>query len=158
MTEQPVAAARIDLAAYLQRIDVAAPVAADMATLRAIVRAHTNAIPFENLDPFLGTPVDLEFAAIQRKLVHDGRGGYCFEQNRLLGEALREIGFAVTDLGARVLWGQPDDAVTARSHMLLRIDLAGEAWLVDVGFGGSTPTAPLRFVADAVQQTPHEPF
>ncbi|MGH8114545.1 MAG: arylamine N-acetyltransferase family protein, partial [Rhodanobacteraceae bacterium] len=87
-----------------------------------------------------------------------GRGGYCFEQNLLLGEALRAIGFEVTNLAARVLWGQPEDAITARSHMLLRVDLDGDAWLADAGFGGSTPTGPLRLVPDIEQTTPHEPF
>ncbi|MGH8144738.1 MAG: arylamine N-acetyltransferase family protein [Rhodanobacteraceae bacterium] len=148
----------IDLDAYLQRIGVAAPVKPDLPTLRAILRAHIGSIPFENLDPFLGVPVSLEFDAVQRKLVHDGRGGYCFEQNLLLGNALRAIGFAVTGLAARVLWGQPDDAITARSHMLLRVDVDGAVWLADAGFGGSTPTGPLQLVADNEQATPHETF
>lgn len=102
--------------------------------------------------------MSLDFDRVQRKLVHDGRGGYCFEQNLLLGNALRAIGFSVIDLAARVLWGQPEEAITARSHMLLRIDLQDQVWLADAGFGGSTPTGPLQLVADAEQTTPHERF
>lgn len=149
---------RIDLDAYLRRIGVSAPLQPNLATLQGIVRAHTSVIAFENLDPFLGAPVALELESVQRKLVRDGRGGYCFEQNLLLGEALRTIGFAVTNLAARVLWGQPDDAITARSHMLLRVDVDGNAWLADGGFGGTTPTAPLRLTPDIEQATPHEAF
>lgn len=147
-----------DLNAYLERIGVGVPAASGLETLHAIIAAHVATIPFENLDPLLGVPVAIDLASVQRKLVHDWRGGYCFEQNRLFGEALRAIGFTVTDLAARVLWGQPDDAITARSHMLLRVDLDGESWLADVGFGGTTPTGPLRLLPDIEQPTPHEPF
>lgn len=148
----------VGLLAYLERIGIRAPVAPDLKTLRAIITAHVAAIPFENLDPFLGVPVAIDLASVQRKLVGTRRGGYCFEQNRLLSDALRAIGFRVTDLAARVLWGQPDDAITARSHMLLRVDLDDGAWLADVGFGGSTPTGPLRLIPDIEQPTPHERF
>lgn len=149
---------RFDPAAYLQRIGIADRPGPDLSTLRAILGAHVASIPFENLDPFRGVVVDLDFAQVQHKLVGGVRGGYCFEQNLLLGEALRAIGFRVTNLAARVLWGQPDDAITARSHMLLRVDLDGETWLADAGFGGNTPTGPLRLVPDVEQPTPHEPF
>lgn len=147
-----------DLNAYLERIGVSVPAASGLETLRAIIAAHVATIPFENLDPFLGVPVAIDLASVQRKLVHDRRGGYCFEQNRLLGEGLRAIGFTVTDLAARVLWGQPDDAITARSHMLLRVEVEGKPWLADAGFGGTTPTGPLRLLPDIEQPTPHEPF
>jgi N-hydroxyarylamine O-acetyltransferase len=148
----------LDLDAYFRRIGSDAAVVPDLATLRALVAAHAATIPFENLNPFLGLPVDLELAAVQRKLVHEGRGGYCFEQNLLLGEVLRTIGFEVTNLAARVLWNQPEDAVTARSHMLLRVELEGGSWLVDVGFGGMTLTGALQLVPQVEQATPHEPF
>lgn len=148
----------IDLVTWLDRIGVPGCVAPDLPTLRTVVAAHVAAIPFENLDPFCGVPVSLDPATIRHKLLCDGRGGYCYEQNGLFGEALRAIGFRVTNLAARVLWGQPEDAITARSHMLLRIDLEGRTWLADVGFGGSTPTGPLQLVPDIEQATPHECF
>jgi N-hydroxyarylamine O-acetyltransferase len=149
----------IDLDVYLRRIAYRGAPAPDLLTLRALVAAHAAAIPFENLNPWLGLPVDLEPSALERKLLHDGRGGYCFEQNLLLQAALRAIGFDVSALIARVLWRQSDDAVaTAQTHMLLRVDLAGETWLVDVGFGSQTLTGVLRLQADVEQPTPLEPF
>ncbi len=42
--------------------------------------------------------------------------------------------------------------------MLLRVDLDGQPYIVDTGFGGVTLTGPLRLVADIEQATPHEPF
>lgn len=148
----------VDLPAYFLRIGMPGPHAADLATLQAIIAAHEQAIPFENLDPLLGCQVELGLHAIQKKLVHDHRGGYCFEQNLLLGEVLRAIGYEVTNLVARVLWGQPDDAITARSHMVLQVKVSGQAYLVDVGFGGNTLTGALPWVIDNAFQTSHESF
>lgn len=148
----------IDLDMYLQRIGMHAAVAPDLATLQAIVAAHAATIPFENLNPLLGLPVDLTLPALESKLVRDGRGGYCFEQNLLFEAALRAIGFEVSGLIARVLWTRPEDAVTPQTHMLLRVELGGESWLVDVGFGVQTPPGALRLQADIEQVTPLEPF
>lgn len=147
-----------DLAGYLRRVGLCAVTQPDLASLQAVIDAHARYIPFENLDPFLGTPVSLDPVAVQRKLVRNQRGGYCFEQNLLLAEALRAIGFKVTTLIARVLAGQPEDAITGRTHMLLRIDLGDVAWMADCGFGGPTPTAPLRLVPGIEQPTPHERY
>ncbi|HZX69477.1 MAG TPA: arylamine N-acetyltransferase [Rhodanobacter sp.] len=149
---------RIDMDAYLRRIGWHGPVAVDLATLRGLAMAHVACIPFANLNPLLGLPVDLDLAALQQKLVHEGRGGYCFEQNLLFEAVLRAIGFEVSGLIARVLWGHPEDAQTPQSHMLLRVELAGEGWLVDVGFGGHVLTGVLRLQPDIEQATGHEPF
>ena len=100
----------------------------------------------------------LDAASLQQKLVLGGRGGYCFEQNLLLSHALKELGFQVTDLEARVLWNVPTDTVTPRSHMLLLINLDGAPYVADVGFGGLTLTSPLRLEPDVEQPTPHETF
>lgn len=86
---------------YLHRIGLAAPLAPDLATLRAVVAAHTRAIPFENLDPWTGRDVPLDDDALAAKLVDGGRGGYCFEQNAVLRRALHALGFAATGLAAR---------------------------------------------------------
>lgn len=147
-----------DLDAYLARIGYAGDRAPTLDTLQAIHLRHATTIPFENLNPLLRWPVRLDLEALQRKLVRDGRGGYCFEQNLLLRHALRALGFRVTGLAARVRWNVPEDVVTARGHMLLRVDLDGTTYVVDAGFGGQTLTAPLRLERDAEQATPHEPF
>ena len=148
----------IDLNAYLRRIGYDGSLKSDLATLRAITTAHVAAIPFENLNPLLRLPVSLELADIERKLVHEHRGGYCFEQNGLLLEALRALGYDVSGLIARVLWMKPEDAMVAQTHMLLRVELAGESWLVDVGFGSMALSGALRLQPDITQSTGNEPF
>jgi len=153
------ATGRFDLDAYLGRIGHHGGRRADLATLRSIVAAHAEAIAFENLDPFLGRPVRLDPASLQAKLVHGGRGGYCFEQNLLLTDALRALGYRTTGWAARVLWGRPAGGpLPARTHMLVRVDLDEGPHVVDVGFGGLTLTGVLRLEAHTEQATPHEPF
>ncbi len=78
----------VDLDAYFRRIGYAHGRAPTLATLHALCAAHVQSIPFENLDVLLGVGIDLDPAAVDRKILHDGRGGYCFEQNTLLVRAL----------------------------------------------------------------------
>lgn len=148
----------LDVAAYFGRIGYDGTSSANIDVLRALHVLHPQTIAFENLDPFLHRPVDLDLAALQRKLLRGDRGGYCFEQNLLFMHVLKAIGFSVSGLAARVLWGRTEDAITPRSHMLLRVELDGQTWLADVGFGGLTQTAPLLFEPGLVQSTPHEAF
>lgn len=147
-----------DLDAYFTRIGWSGPVAVDRATLAAIAAHHPAAIPFENLDPYLDRPVDLAPEALVAKLIRGQRGGYCFEQNGLLRLVLEGIGFAVTPLSGRVVWNMDPEAVTARTHMVLRVDLPEGAVLIDCGFGSAVPTGVLDLVPDIEQPTPHEPF
>jgi N-hydroxyarylamine O-acetyltransferase len=147
-----------DLDAYLGRIRYAGPRSATLDTLSEILLNHAQTVPFENLNPLLRWPVRLDARSLQQKLVHDGRGGYCFEHNLLLGHALSALGFHITGLAARVLWNVPAGAITARGHMLLLVDLNDRAYIADVGFGGQTLTAPLRLEPGLEQSTPHEPF
>jgi N-hydroxyarylamine O-acetyltransferase len=148
----------VDLEAYLRRIGHAGACEPTREVLATLVLRHAMTIPFENLDPFLGRRPSLDPADVERKLVQQGRGGWCFEQNLLFGNALRALGFHVTDLAARVLWGRPADAITARTHRLLVVRIADRDWLVDVGFGGQMLTGVLDLHSEAQQETPHEPF
>jgi N-hydroxyarylamine O-acetyltransferase len=148
----------IELDAYFERIAYTGPHTATLGTLRELVVRHAEAIPFENLDPFLRRPVHLDTASLEAKLVRGGRGGYCFEQNLLLKAVLERIGFNVRGLAARVRWNVAGDRITPRSHMLLLVEVEGAPFVADVGFGGLTLTAPLSLMPDIAQATPHEPF
>ena len=147
-----------DIDAYFARIGWSDAVTTDRATLNAIAVHHPAAIPFENLDPYLDRPVHLEPDALVAKLIHGERGGYCFEQNGLLRLVLEAIGFVVTPLSGRVVWNMDPETVTARTHMLLRVDLPEGAVLIDSGFGSAVPTGVLDLIPDIEQPTPHEPF
>lgn len=146
-----------DLDAYFARIGHRGERTATLATLQAVVLAHVQAIPFENLDVLLGRGIDLSPAAIERKLVQQRRGGYCFEQNALLLAVLQALRFDAVPLSARVRLQRPRDFTPPRTHMFVMVTLAGERWLCDVGVGGLSPTAPLRLDVETPQPTPHEP-
>ena len=148
----------MDLDAYFARVGFSGSRAPTLDTLHELHLAHAQTIAFENLNPLLGWRVAIDLPSVEEKLVRSGRGGYCFEQNALLAAALRELGFNITGLAARVLWNAAEDAIRPRSHMLLKIDLGGESHIADVGFGGLTLTGPLRLVTDVEQSTPHERF
>jgi N-hydroxyarylamine O-acetyltransferase len=146
----------INLNAYFERIGFAGSIAPNLQTLQALHAAHPVAIPFENLNPLMGQPVRLDQRSLEQKLVHERRGGYCFEHNLLFMGVLRTLGYEVKPLAARVLWNHPADAITMRSHMLLSVDIGGASYYADVGFGGLTMTAPLRNRVGVEQETPHE--
>lgn len=148
----------IDLDSYFARIGYRGRATPSLTTLRELHLLHPASIPFENLSPFLGEAVPLDLPSLERKLVRSQRGGYCFEQNFVFADVLSSLGFCVSGLAARVLWNRPADEITARGHMLLRVDIEGRTFLADVGFGGQTLTAPLLLEPGVVQQTPHEPF
>ena len=153
--------AGIDLAAYFDRIGYAGPAQPTVQTLHALVAAHNGSIPFENLDPLMGIPVaDLGPAELTDKLVRRRRGGYCYEQNGLMGYVLAELGFGVERLAGRVVWMNPNPTLPAQTHQVLSVAVPGVdgRFLVDVGFGGQTLTSPIRLEAGPVQRTRHEPY
>jgi N-hydroxyarylamine O-acetyltransferase len=135
----------LDLDAYLKRIGYCGPTGPSEATLAGLYRAHLAAIRFENLDVFLRGSVDVSLEAIQDKIVHRGRGGYCYEQAQLFGAVLERLGFEVERLLARV--GPDGGPARPRTHMTLRVRAGGGMWLADPGFG-SSPPAPLRLRGD----------
>jgi N-hydroxyarylamine O-acetyltransferase len=64
------------------------------------------------------------------------------------------LGYIVTALGGRVVSafkGEP----APLTHRLTLVDLPEGRYIADVGFGGNTPTAPLRLEPDIQQATPH---
>lgn len=122
-----------ELNTYLERIGLAA-CPPTRAGLDELLGAQMRAIPFENIEPLLGIEPDLSPGAIWRKLVLSGRGGYCFELNELLGEALAAIGFQARRILGRVRMGA--SAGGPRSHLAWIVRVDGQEVLADAGFGG----------------------
>lgn len=148
----------LDLQRYLERLGYASAPAATLDNLRELQKRHTTEFAFETLSTMLRVPVEVEPAAIQDKLLHQGRGGYCFELNRLFLLLLQALGFDARGLTGRVVMGGPEDALPARTHMLVLVTLEGVRYITDVGFGGMVPTGPLLLDSEAEQATPHEAY
>lgn len=145
----------IDLSGYLDRIGLER-LDRSAEGLAALQAAQLRAIPFENIDPFLGRVPALDLDALQRKLLRELRGGYCFELNGLLFATLLAAGVAARRVLARVRMGQPRGG--ARSHMAIVALASGRRLLLDAGFGGPGPLAPLGVDVDGPQAAPNGVF
>jgi N-hydroxyarylamine O-acetyltransferase len=130
----------LDLQAYLERIGLSG-----RPGLAELHRAHVTSIPFENLDPRRGIPVSLAPEDLERKLVTERRGGYCFEQNLLLKAGFEALGARVEPMLARVRVGHSRGNPRPRTHLVLRVQADGADWHADAGFGHGTLLEPIPF-------------
>ncbi len=139
----------MDLKKYLERINFQGNVEPDLNTLIELHKTHLFNVPFENLDIHLGRKIILDTEEFYNKIVLNNRGGFCYELNGLFYKLLREIGFKVRMVSARVTNGKGDFGKDF-DHMALIVNLEDE-WLVDVGFGDSF-ILPVKIQSDAPQQ------
>ncbi|MGW0645304.1 arylamine N-acetyltransferase family protein [Streptomyces badius] len=142
----------LDLDAYFARIGWTGKPLPTLEVLRSLHRAHLSGIPFENLDAVLGSAPSLALDDLEAKLVRSERGGYCYEHNTLFSTVLRQLGFPVTLLVARVVLGAAPGDIRPRTHMLMKVDVEGEPhpYLADVGFGATGALMePIPLVKDA---------
>lgn len=126
---------------YLARIGIDPPNIdrPDIDALERLQRAHVRTVPFETLsitgDPHGtrdGDGVSLDRLDLYEKIVVQRRGGFCYELNGLFGWLLKELGFDVRRVAARIKsdgrFGPPAD------HLTLLASL-GDRYLIDVGLG-----------------------
>ncbi|GGK70020.1 arylamine N-acetyltransferase [Rufibacter glacialis] len=131
---------------YLNRINYKEQVAVNKKVLFGLQAAHLLNVPFENLDIHYHKPITLEAASIFEKMVDKKRGGFCYELNGLFYQLLKNIGFDVQMISARVYtkngtYGEEYD------HLALLAKVEGNTYLVDVGFG--------KFSFQPLEVTPH---
>ncbi len=138
-----------DFAAYLARIRFTGPTDPNPDTLRRLHLAHLFTVPFENLDISLGREILCDEERFFHKIVELRRGGFCYELNGAFARLLRELGFRVTLLSARVS-REDGSASPDFDHLTLQVDL-DEPWLADVGFGDSF-LEPLRLKPEIEQE------
>jgi N-hydroxyarylamine O-acetyltransferase len=139
----------MDAHAYLQRIGYVDSLQADLKSLEAIAKAHLQSVPFENFDVHLGRRIRLDEESLSTKIVRRRRGGFCYELNGLFALLLRELGYEVDLLSARVFRqgksGQDFD------HMALRVTTGTRCYLVDIGFGAGS-CLPIELKAGASRE------
>ena len=130
---------------YLERIRYSEPIKRDVQTLRGLHIAHMRSVPFENLDIGLKRPIRLTEATLWGKIIVQRRGGFCYELNGLFAWLLRQLGFDVTYLNARVYNREGKPGIDF-DHLALLVKIPDQTgrWLVDVGFGDSF-NEPLNF-------------
>ena len=134
---------------YLIRIGYEGDVQPDLDCLTGIHRCHALSVPYENLDVQLGRPLDQDVERIFHKIVKCRRGGWCYEQNGLLGWALREIGFDVTRVVGAMERREGGDEMLG-NHLVLLVQL-DKTYIADLGIGDGGRT-PLPLVEGTHQQ------
>jgi N-hydroxyarylamine O-acetyltransferase len=141
------------LAAYLRRIGVTRPAAADEAALRELHRAHLLAVPFENLSIHLAEPISLAPADLLDKIVTRWRGGFCYELNGAFALLLEALGAQVRRVAARVYGADGPGPPFDHLALIVALPDGSGPWLADVGFG-SHSTYPLRLAGRSGQPDP----
>jgi N-hydroxyarylamine O-acetyltransferase len=131
---------------YLGRVGLARPLPPTLDTLRRLHLAHLGAFTFDNLEIQRHGTVRTDVDSVAAKFLAGKNGGYCFEQNTLLGAVLRELGFQAETILGRV--GSPERR--ALNHLVLRVTVDDEPWLADAGFGGEGLLEPIP-IADGVR-------
>lgn len=148
----------MNFALYLKKLGYLHPPAPTIETLRDLQLRHTSTFAFENLSTVLRVPVPIDLASVERKVLHEGRGGYCYELNQMYLVLLQYLGYEARGITGRVVMGGPEDVWTARTHRLVLVTVEGVRYVSDVGFGGMVPTGPLQLDTQEEQATPHEPY
>jgi N-hydroxyarylamine O-acetyltransferase len=116
---------------YLADLELTA--SADVEFIRDLQSKHVARYSFNSLAVVLGQDISLEIEAIFSKIVEKQRGGYCFEHNKLVLSVLEELGFDVRLLMAKVIYNR--DVDVARTHRITLLNLEGDDYIVDAGFG-----------------------
>ncbi|KFP51847.1 Arylamine N-acetyltransferase, pineal gland isozyme NAT-10 [Cathartes aura] len=109
----------------------------DLETLTDIFQHHIRAVPFENLSIHCGEKITLELEPVYNKIVQRKRGGWCMENNQLLGWVLKRLGYDASFLGAYVFNPHQNAYATIMTHLLVKVVIDGKAYIVDGGFGVS---------------------
>ena len=122
----------MDADALLARIGLRERPPATSEGLRAVHRAYLGRVPYEDLAIQLGETGPLDLEDVAQRVLHGGRGGYCFELNGLLGALLEALGFEVARHEAVVGPRGSDGPV---NHLALVAFAGGEAWLPEAGYG-----------------------
>lgn len=126
---------------YCRRIQFTGEIKPDLATVKAFMQQQLRTIPFENLNVLAGKVISLKPEDIVEKLIHQQRGGYCYEVNGLFTMALSALGIDYQWVAARPLFYP---VRRPRTHAALIVSFNGVEWLLDLGFGSFGIREPMR--------------
>ena len=127
---------------YLKNIGIKNQIQ-DISDINTLIKKHLQSLYFCNIPVLLGEEVLLDLDAIFEKMLVRKKGGYCFEHNKLIYEALKYFGFEVLPLFARVLNNQKIDV--PKTHRLTLLMHHDEMYLVDAGFSFMSPNSAIKF-------------
>ena len=122
----------------------------DLAFLNEVTRCHAAQFAFSSVGPLLGDDLPLDIESLYQRIVVTRRGGYCFEQNALMYAMLQELGFEVQLYLGRVIYNQ--DIHPPLTHRITLVDIDGQRFVTDVGFGPLGPKYPVSLSGETSKQ------
>lgn len=140
-------ASNFDLTQYLTRIQYQGTCTASANGLKALMQQQLFNVPFENLDVLAGKVISLVPEDIVNKIVHQQRGGYCYEVNGLFCMALQALDIPYQLVAARPMFYP---VKRPKTHMAVIATVEGQEYLCDLGFGSYCIREPLS-LADCNQ-------
>ncbi len=105
-----------------------------------LMRHQLFSVVFENIDVQKGKAISLEAADIYRKIVCEGRGGYCYEVNGLFAMALEHFKIPYQFVAARPMFYP---MLRPKTHMAIVATADQRQYLLDLGFGSYGMRAPM---------------
>ncbi len=139
---------------FLKRIDLQnATLEPNIESLKMLQRNHLLNVPFENLDIRWKRKISLDLSRFYKKIVEDGRGGFCYELNGNFNELLKEIGFETKVISAKVANAMGEFGPEF-DHLAIVVSFGGVEFLSDVGFGDFS-AEPLRLELGLEQKDPN---
>jgi len=140
----------IDIQKYLKKLNFDKVINLTADVLYELQKCHMMRIPFENFDIQNSKPILMDPSYFWDKVVEQNRGGICYELNGLFYELLDTLGFSVSMVSGRV-FGRRKVYGEEYDHLALIVEIGGEKFLSDVGFG-EFAMKPLRVVQDIEQE------
>jgi N-hydroxyarylamine O-acetyltransferase len=134
---------------YLKRIKYSGNIEPNLNTLKRLQRHHLLNVPFENLDIHYSIPIELSIEKFFNKIINENRGGFCYELNGLFYELLKDLGFDVKMVSARV-FDQNKGYGKEYDHLAIIVKINADEYLTDVGFGEFT-FEPLKLEMGTIQ-------
>ncbi len=139
-----------DLKLYLDTLGIQ-EIEQTLTFVEKLQKKHLQHFSFNNVSVLLGQEISLDIQDILKKIVLERKGGYCFEHNKLFYEVLREIGFDVSFVVAKVYLSNAAIDVP-KTHRTTLLHFKNQVYLVDVGFGYVCPSKPLNINVDTVNE------
>lgn len=124
-----------------------------LSAITTMISSHVSAIPFENIDGVVFNNVQVDADHVIAKILEENRGGYCHEHCTLLAQVLSELKLPFKRIGARIYVGRELTSAPKKSHQALITTIDDRDFLIDAGFGGTTPPVPLAVDQSSAVQT-----
>ena len=114
----------MEVSTYLARIGFEEKPNTSLDCLARLQAAHQHAVPYENLDVFLGRKKVLDVGELYKRMVVKGRGGWCCELNGLFCWLLQKVGFVVRMVSASYYMEEKQKYKEEFDHLALIVTIS----------------------------------